>query len=350
MNGILFKAIRLYLCFLMAATIILFFSACALNQEEFDGKPVYPSNEYLHQPAAAEPQEFEIEPPFLPHEYLKKHEATEPKEFNPIPTFLNLEFVYSTEVADSVIRSSLNSFFAADRYEEITWFQTHVNTDIEFLRDHFSAVFGFYIPKCIDFRTEGFITISIGRKLNALYYYEVSRYDTYNGSVVALPIFEREHYQNTIFVYLVTPLPRYGFICEFMWTDNFEQFNTFRNIPFEVWEHARVYHGPRISSRYKVFQLSEEQAAARERWFARRFSPVELEEHLHGYIVQDTFLRALPTRNTRVISFVAHGDEFIAYMFYETGESIDGNSRWYFVRAPRRSGFIHSEDVILVKK
>ena len=188
MNGILFKAIRLYLCFLMGAAIILSFSACALNHEEFDGKPVYPTHEYLHQPAVAEPQEFEIEPPFLSHEYLNKHEASEQEEFNPIPTFLNLEFVYSAEVAESVIRSSLKSFFAVDRYEEITWFETHVNTDIEFLRDHFNAVFGFNIPKDIDFKTEGFIAISIGRRLNALFYYEVSRYDTYNGSVVALPI------------------------------------------------------------------------------------------------------------------------------------------------------------------
>jgi len=254
------------------------------------------------------------------------------------PTFLNLEYMYSIEGADV-------SRYINPTHGELTWFETygsHGHLTFEGVSNALEQNFNVKLPEYIDLDSNSFIVISIGRELRKLYYFEESRYDTFTGEVFARPVFERESAPNTIFVYRVTPLPRYSFI-DGMFTDDFGQFNNFNNIPFEVWPYDRsMYAG---SNDLKEWPFQRENDTWQRPW-------QELEDYLHGYInVQETYLRSMATRSSRVIRRLPQGDDLIIYGYVENGEDIDGNSRWYYVRTSMDSGnqvgYIHSSFVII---
>jgi len=251
------------------------------------------------------------------------------------PTFLELEYTYSFEV-DYFPRARLVE-------GEFTWFDTfgscgrpltfdELNTGMR--RQH-----SLELPEYIDVDENSFIAISFGRRLQMLYYFEAHRRDTTTEQVIARPVFEREHYPNTAFVYRVTPLPKYSFIDQRDYTDDFSQFHRFNNIPFEVWLYDRSLQAGTVASRGGRILGS----TLGEGWN-------ELAEPLQGYIhVQETHLRGMPTNHSRVISRLTRGAEFSIIGYVESGMEIDGSARWYYVRTTMASsnqlGYIHSSFV-----
>jgi len=250
------------------------------------------------------------------------------------PTFLELEYMYSFEVDYFLLASQVEG--------EFTLFQTFGSGGAITFDDVNLSVQNtqrFALPENVNIDENSFITISMGRMLHMLYYFEEHRWDTSTGQVIARPVFEREYYPNTVFVYRVTPLPKYRFIYEGMFTDDFDQFNIFNNIPFEVWPYDRSLEcgvSPSPGGRIRGSTLGEG-------W-------QELTEPLDGYIhVQETYLRGMPTEYSRVIIRLTYGDDFIINGYVEGGMDIDGNGRWYFVRTSmgsgNRIGYIHSSFV-----
>jgi len=228
------------------------------------------------------------------------------------PTFLDLEYMYSIEDVDL---SKHNSRISG----EFTWYHTygsHGGRTFEDLSEIIYRNYDFELPEYIYLDSNSFIAISIGRRLQMLYY-GAAPY----GRRIARPVFEREYSSNTVFVYRVTPLPMYSFECHWISTDDFGQFNIFNNIPFEVW----IYEGRTLQ---------------------------EFEEHLYGYIsVQETYLRRLPSIHAEIARRLNAGDELIIYGYAEDGDDIDGNSRWYSVRTSMDGGndigYIHSSFVTI---
>jgi len=259
------------------------------------------------------------------------------------PTFLNLEYIYSTEEAD--LNRHRFGPFSVDG--EITFFETHGsrgNRTFEEVSSFIQRDYGVELPESINLDSTSFVAISAGRRLRKLYYFEESRYDTFNGEVFARPVFEMDYYPSTIFIYRVTPLPRYSFICHWTFTDDWEQFNFLNNIPFEVWEYdgSMQTGGPELEER----PFQRENDTWQRPW-------QEIEESLHGYIsVQESYLRSMATRNSRIERRLAQGADFIIYGYVEDGEDIDGNSRWYYVRTSMDSGnqlgYIHSSFVTVI--
>jgi len=233
--------------------------------------------------------------------------------------FLDLEYMYT--IKDIEVRMATH--FGG----EFTWYQTYGAHGGELIFDDMNAnvkrEYGFELHEYIELDSDNFVIISFGRKLRLFYYYPDTIVTMYSpsGEVFARPVFEREYHPNTAFVYRVTPLPQYNFV-DSLFTDCERQFNYFNNIPFEIW--------PR----------------------GREFSRNELEEPIHGYIdVQETYLRSLPTGNSKIIRRLSQGDEFTVQGYSDDGESIDGCSRWYFVltsmESGNRRGYVHSSFITI---
>ena len=249
------------------------------------------------------------------------------------PTILNLEFVYSVEGADLT-----REMYSLEEGVEFTWFRCFISsTTFERVDELIQRDYSVTLPGIIELDENSFITISIGRRLSKIYYFEESRYDTYNGMVFARPVFERgQHYPNTIFVYVTSPRPTYSFINNPQSTDDFRQFNRFNNIPFEVWSYDAMATGG---------LLPQDRPFQRDRviiWPRR-----DLDEPFHISVQNlegDRFLRRLPTRNSAVEVMLNSDHEFEVTGYWDDGESIDGNSRWYYVRTNpfNRVGYIHS--------
>lgn len=149
------------------------------------------------------------------------------------PTFLELEYVCLIENANF-------SIFEEFAEGEFTWwnpyYDNHEETAELILED--------YLVELPYIDTEGkLITISMGRKLKQLYYYEESRYDTFNGQVFGRPVFEKEYYPNTIFVYLAYPCPALGFISNYLFTDDMYKFNREGNVYYEVMPYEQMDTG-----------------------------------------------------------------------------------------------------------
>jgi len=248
------------------------------------------------------------------------------------PTILNLEFVTYVEGADLT-----DLMFSLDEGAEFTFFRPFISsTTFERVNELIQRDYNVSIPETIELDSDSLITISIGRRLSKIYYFVESRYDTYSGTVFARPVFERgQHYPNTIFVYLTTPRPSHMFVPSIS-TGDATQFNTFNNIPFEIW----AYDGMQTGG-----LLPQDRPFQRNRiitWPLR-----ELDEPFHSNVQSlegDRFLRRLPTRNSRVETQLIDDHEFEVTGYWDDGESIDGNSRWYYVRTNpfNRVGFIHS--------
>ena len=148
------------------------------------------------------------------------------------PTILNLEHVYTIEGVDfstSRLRVALY-----DNDTELTWFTPYpFQRTVDDLNQIIMRDYNVKVSESIELPLDHFFTISMGRKLSLIYYFEESRYDTWSGEVFPRPVFEREFHPNTIFIYLTTPMPRYGFMTN-LFTDDMLQFNRYGNIPFEI--------------------------------------------------------------------------------------------------------------------
>ena len=246
------------------------------------------------------------------------------------PTFLNLEYMYSIENIDL----SRHNFFNDG---EFTWFQVYDTSTFEAVKGFIKRDYGIELPYDIELDSNSFITISVGRRLLMLYYFEEHRYNTHSGEVFARPVFEREYSPKTLFIYRVTPLPRYRFVFQKMFTDDLIQFNTFNNIPFEFWEFDRTMQSGANFGTTFPFQ----------RLFPRSNPFREFSEPLYGYInIQEIELRSMPTRKSRVLSRNFQGDELTILGYVQNGEIINGIRRWYRVRTAMGSGnqlgYIHS--------
>ena len=259
------------------------------------------------------------------------------------PTFLELEYMYSFEV---------DYFFHASRVEgEFTLFQTYGSGGAFWGSVSFNTINAavkntqhFELPEHVDLGRNSFITISMGRELQMLYYYEEHQRYLPTNEVIARPVFEREYHPNTVFVYRVTPLPKYSFIYQEMFTDDFRQFNTLNNIPFEVWP----------------FDTSSKSGMAASPGYRIRGSTLgegwqELTEPLEGYVrVEETYLRSLPTEHSIAKNHLTYGIELVINGSVEGGMEIDGNGRWYFVRTSwaggNRNGYIHSSFVTITSE
>jgi len=252
------------------------------------------------------------------------------------PTFLNLEYLYSIEGVDSELQ-------VYD--DEFTWFETFASdgrATIENVRNRIRQVHGIQLPEHILLDGDSFIAISIGSKLQKLYYFEESRYNTGTGQVFARPVFEREYYLDTMFIYRVDPFPKYSFIDQRWYTDDRRQFNYFNNIPFEFWEYdISMQAGHTISDQRRTFERSILRRRQSQRW-------QESTEPLYGYInISEIELRTLPTRNSRVLRRLAEGADFTILGYVEDGEDIDGNTRWYYIWHGNRPGYVHSSVVTI---
>jgi hypothetical protein len=152
-----------------------------------------------------------------------------------VPTFLDINYIYSMEGAEVL------EIIDADR--EITWFATFDTFPLYRQRTleavHFNIMrhYGVELPDSffdINLDSNSFIAITIGRRLSSLHYYDDARgRDGKTGHIIARPIFEREYFPSTIFIYQVSPLPRNVFACEWDGTDNYLQFIINGNVPFE---------------------------------------------------------------------------------------------------------------------
>jgi len=257
------------------------------------------------------------------------------------PTFLNLEYIYSFEEVD-LRRHTRNV------QGEFTWYETYYSSSkhtIEEVRRFIKRDYKVDLPETIDLDSNSFIALSIGRKLSMLYYFDESRYDTFTGEVFARPVFEREYYPNTIFVYRVNPLPGYSFISNDLFTSDFTQFNVLAHIPFEVWDYdGRMQAGTDLDG-VRPFQRDDSNDNWQRRW-------KELEEPLYGYInAPEVGLMWLPTMKSGMESRLNIGDDFTIYGDVEDGQDIDGSSHWYYVRTSmasgNRIGYIHSSYVTI---
>ena len=230
------------------------------------------------------------------------------------PVFLDLEYVYSFEV-DSVRNSA-----GFDVEGEFTCFNTygssiHTRPTLEEIKDAIMRDYRVELPIITNLYLDSnsFIAISIGRKLEALYYFEDRRSHIFPAAFEPKVIFEEVYHHRTVFVYLVNPLPPQGFICAWDVPHYFFQFNYFNNIPLEVW----------------VFPPS---------------IIVELEAPIQGYVnVQEADLKMYATRNSPIRARLEEGALVTIIAYVEGGEDIDGNSLWYYItRDNGRSGYIHS--------
>jgi hypothetical protein len=233
------------------------------------------------------------------------------------PIFIDLEYVYSFEV--DLVRNSAG--FEVEG--EFTCFNTygssiHTQLALEEIRDAIMRDYRVELPVIADLYLDSnsFITISIGRKLEALYYFEDRRSHIFPAAFEPKVIFEEDYHHRTVFVYLASPLPPQGFICAWDVPHYFSQFNYFNNIPLDVW----------------VFPPSK---------------IVELEKSIQGYInVQKADLMMYATRNSPIRAQLEEGVLITITAYVADGEDVDGNSHWYFItRENGRSGFLHSSVV-----
>lgn len=234
-----------------------------------------------------------------------------------VPTFLNIEEIYSVEGG---------TLAAIERRDEVTWFDTYGSCGHEFwqsgiIGELITGEFEVEIPEYVDIipNSESFIAISIGRRIESLYYFEDSRRLTADGLIIASPIFEREYHSGTVFLYRVNPLPVSGFTCNLFFSGFFTQMISFNNIPFDVWESPA--------------SVKFEHA-----------NPIHAQVEIN---VKDAYLRSYPTRNSRIMTRLEDGDRTLILAYVEEGEEIEGNSRWYFVEWNwfenyTKEGFIHS--------
>jgi len=249
------------------------------------------------------------------------------------PTFLTLEFIYYIKGADISKWNYAN-------YEEFTWFDTTSPISAEMIEDvrkYLARDYGIELDESITLDENSFITLSVGRKLRMLYYFEESRYDTFNGQVIARPVFYREYHPDTIFIYRVTPIPSYGFFAQYMTEDN-EQFNTYNNIPFEFRSYDENMQTGVVHQGRNPYR--REEGSRQKRW-------QELDEPLYGHVnVYEIDLRSLPTRNSSTRLRLTQGDYFTAFGYVDSGEDIDGSSLWYYVWSSYDSGnwtgYLHS--------
>ena len=277
---------------------------------------------------------------YQPHESLGVSEEQEIDE-DIEPTFLDLEYMYSFEV-DYFSRASLTE-------GEFTLFETigsGGDRTFEEANDIIENLHRFKLPEYVDLDENSFVTISMGRRLQIVYYYEIYRRDlTFNHIIsIARPVFEREYYPNTVFVYRASPLPRYRFNDQEMFTNDFAQFNNHNNIPFEVWPYDESME--RGGSSIQGDQIIG--STLGEGW-------QEFTEPLEGYIhVEETYLRSLPTEHSSVLSRLDYGVEFTINGYVEGGMEIDGSGRWYYVWTPmgagNKPGYIHSSLVTITSE
>ena len=232
------------------------------------------------------------------------------------PTFLELEYMYSIEDVDL---SRINS----NNFREFTWFETSYPSPnrpqtFENMNRYLIRNYDIELPENFDLDSNSFIAISIGRRLESIYYFRHIRHHVDNNEVVAHPIFERGYYYpNTVFVYRVTPIPTYVVTSQWLFTDYFRQLNVFNNIPHDVW----IYPAESVKT--------------------------ELEAPLYGYInTQEAYLRWFPTRNSAISHRLGGGVYLTITAYVEGGEDIDGNSRWYFVIGHADNGFSTSRGYI----
>jgi hypothetical protein len=224
-----------------------------------------------------------------------------------IPTFLDIEYIYSMEGATVPGPRS---------FEGTAWFGAygvHLHRISEEVRNSIEQRYHITLPETIKLETNSnsFIGLSIGRRLKNLYYFEDN---VRNGGIVPGPIFEKDYYPNTIFIYRVSPLPVSRFVCNVEGSNNVSQFLQFDNIPFDVW----------------VYPASVKK---------------ELSPSLNGYIdTEETYLREYPTRNSRILRRLEEKEEIDIIAYVEGGESIDESSRWYYVTLISNdlTGYIHS--------
>ena len=264
----------------------------------------------------------------------EEQEFEEFKEFE--PTLLELEYMYSFEV---------DYFFQANHDGgEFTLFETSGTRGFDEANRYIQNIHHFELPEYVDLDENSFITISMGRRLQMIYYFEEHRYDTSNCRVIARPVFKRDYYPNTVFVYRVIQLPQYRFINQEMYTDDFRQFNDHNNIPFEVWP----YDG---SMEIGVISIPGGRilgSTLGEGW-------QEFTNPLEGYIhVEETYLRSLPTEHSRVVRQLAYGDDFSIIGYVDGGMEIDGSGRWYYVWTSMNSGnqpgYIHSSFITITSE
>ena len=257
------------------------------------------------------------------------------------PTILELEYMYSFEV---------DYFFRAYNIEgEFTMFDTLGSRgDVTFdqMNVRMQSEHHTELKEYVYLDESSFIAVSMGRRLEKIYYFEDHRFDTSNCRVIARPVFEREYYPNTVFVYRVNPLPQYRFLNLGDYTDDFTQFNTFKNTPFEVWPYDSTME------RGGDYSIPGDQilgSTLGEGW-------QELSESLDGYVnVEETNLRNLPTEHSQVVRQLTHGEELIIGGYVEGGMEIDGRGRWYYVLSIRSAhgrqvGYIHSSFVTITSE
>ena len=255
------------------------------------------------------------------------------------PKFLNLEYIYSIEEVDLSRRT-----FDIDG--EFTWLETYGSCgyeSFEEIREYIIRDYGIELPETMSLDTNSsFIILSIGRRLKMLYYFEEHQHTTFSGDTIARPVFEREYYPSTIFVYQVNPLPRIQFMPNSLSTDDFRQFNTLNNIPFEVWP---------FDSLMRFGAIHPERRPPESEHYSWQRVWQEFEESVDGYIgIGGADMRSLPTRRSRMINrLLVQGEEFIVYGYVEDGEEINGCRRWYYIRTPidagNQVGYIHSSFV-----
>jgi len=261
----------------------------------------------------------------------------EVEEYEPI--FLELEYMYSFE---------MDSHFRANSIEEeFTFFDIFGSRgDVAFdqINERIQGEHRVELPEYVDLDGNSFVALSIGRRLEMIYYFEEHRYDTTNCRVIARPVFERDYYPMVVFVHRVAPLPQYRFLNLGDYTDDFRQFNIYNNIPFEVWP----YDGSMERGISSIPGDRIRGSTLGEGW-------QELTEPLEGYIhVEETYLRSLPTEHSRVRNRLTYGVEFTINGYVEGGMEIDGSGRWYYVWTPmgagNKPGYIHSSFVTITSE
>jgi hypothetical protein len=141
--------------------------------------------------------------------------------------FLDLEYVGAIENADFSVYYKGYKF---DDELEFTWWMD-LRTDFKESQEYVLRTHNVDIPY---FETNGRrIVISLGRKLKDLYYYEESKYGTYNGRYIGRPIFEKEYFYNTLFIYTMNEVSNFGFDNETC-TEDMRNFNSDGDVPYEV--------------------------------------------------------------------------------------------------------------------
>ena len=263
------------------------------------------------------------------------------------PTLINLELLYTLE---NVEFEELN--FGGVEYPlfsnyEPTWFGVSYVRGVtaENQKDFFQRELGVELPSMIEWEEDSFISISIGRQLTKLYYFEESRHDirfSSGNDVLARPVFDRHYQPNTIFIYRASPLPQYFFMPVGEETDDLRQFNEFNNIPFEVWQYDEAMRGGGHRPGNHPFRF-------RNIFWRRHWS--EFREPIVGVsATEQVGVRSLPTVNSRIVAYSDPDIEFVILGVLTNGEEINNSKRWYFVRLGAENsgheGYIHSSFVI----